>query len=382
MATDTDNTDGPLPGNSAEMARPSASRLTPETIAPALAEWLSSKAGSPATITKVSPPDGNGMSSETVIVDAEWDGEEHPLVVRVAPSPESDPVFPAYDLDNQFRLMDYVAKTTDVPVPPLYWSEPSDEVIGAPFIVMGRVDGLVPPDVLPYTFGSWLSEGTEEDRRQLQQRTVQVLADIHGAPLPADLLEAPYDGETALAAHIRRAGEFYAWTTRDRPGSPLIERALIWMRDNMPATEDAVFSWGDARIGNIIYRDFTPVAVLDWEMATRAPRELDVAWGIALHRFFQDIADMAGVAGMPEFWDRYEIEAAYAEASGAPLRDMDFYITYATLYYSMILFRVQCRAVEFGQAEEPDNPDDKILNQAALRAMLDGTYWDGIGGNK
>lgn len=382
MATDTDNTDGPLPGNSAEMARPSASRLAPETITPALAEWLSAKAGSPATITKVSPPDGNGMSSETVIVDAEWGGQQHPLVVRVAPSPESDPVFPEYDLDNQFRLMDYVAKTTDVPVPPLYWSEPSDEVIGAPFIVMGRVDGLVPPDVLPYTFGSWMSEGSEEDRRKLQQETVQVLVDIHAAPLPTDLLEAPYDGETALAAHIRRANEFYAWTTRDRPGSPLIERALIWVRDNMPATHDSVFSWGDARIGNVIYRDFSPVAVLDWEMATRAPRELDVAWGIALHRFFQDIAGMAQMEGMPEFWDRYDVEAAYAKASGVPLHDMDFYITYATLYYSMVLFRVQCRAVEFGQAEEPANPDDKILNQATLRAMLDGTYWDGVGGNQ
>ena len=56
------------------------------------------------------------MSSETVIVDAEWDGQEHPSSC-VAPSPESDPVFPEYDLDNQFRLMDYVAKTTDVPVP-------------------------------------------------------------------------------------------------------------------------------------------------------------------------------------------------------------------------------------------------------------------------
>lgn len=61
---------------------------------------------------------------------------------------------------------------------------------------------------------------------------------------------------------------------------------------------------------------------------------------------------------------------------------MDFYLTYATLYYAMILFRIQTRAIDFGQADEPANPDDKILNQATLAAMIAGTYWDGVGENR
>ncbi|GAB08832.1 hypothetical protein GOARA_021_00690 [Gordonia araii NBRC 100433] len=374
--------DDAVPENSAELARPSASRLHPEEIAPALTAWFTSKAGAPVTLTEIHPPDGNGMSSETIIVDAEWDGQPHHLVVRVAPSPDSDPIFPSYDLDNQFRLMDYVGKTTSVPVPPLYWSEPSEAVIGAPFIVMGRVDGEIPPDVLPYTFGSWLTEATDDDRATLQRTTIEALAAIHAAPIPADLLSAPRPGETPMAAHLRELDDLYAWITRGRAGSPLLERALAWCRDNLPTTGDEVLCWGDARIGNVIYRDFGPVAVLDWEMAVRAPRELDVAWGIALHRFFQDIAEMAGMPGLPAFWRRSDVEQAYAEISGATLEDMDFFITYATLCYSIVLFRVQCRAVDFGQAEEPANPDDKILNQATLAAMMDGTYWGGVGANR
>ena len=39
-----------------------------------------------------------------------------------------------------------------------------------------------------------------------------------------------------------------------------------------------MLSWGDSRIGNVLYEDFRPVAVLDWEMATVGPRALDVSW--------------------------------------------------------------------------------------------------------
>lgn len=382
MPEHPDLPDGAVPENSAELAKPSASRLDVKAIAPALAAWLTDKAGSPVTVTGIHLPDGNGMSSETVIVDAQWGGAPHPLVARVAPDPNNDPLFASYDLDNQFRLMAYVGQRTTAPVPPLYWSEPGTDIIGAPFIVMGRVDGDIPPDVLPYTFGSWLTEADEQDRRRLQHQTVHTLAAIHAAPIPVDLLPAPRAGESPLAAHVRRLTEFYRWTTRDCPGSPLLERALAWVHENLPATQDEVLCWGDARIGNVIYQDFVPAAVLDWEMATRAPRELDVAWGIALHRFFQDIAQLAGVAGLPAFWRRADVERDYEQAAGARLHDMDFYLTYATLYYAMILFRIQTRAIDFGQADEPANPDDKILNQATLAAMIAGTYWDGVGENQ
>lgn len=191
MPEHPDLPDGAVPENSAELAKPSASRLDVKAIAPALAAWLTDKAGSPVTVTGIHLPDGNGMSSETVIVDAQWGGAPHPLVARVAPDPNNDPLFASYDLDNQFRLMAYVGQRTTAPVPPLYWSEPGTDIIGAPFIVMGRVDGDIPPDVLPYTFGSWLTEADEQDRRRLQHQTVHTLAAIHAAPIPVDLLPAP-----------------------------------------------------------------------------------------------------------------------------------------------------------------------------------------------
>lgn len=76
-----------------------------------------------------------------------------------------------------------------------------------------------------------------------------------------------------------------------------MEHALAWLEDNFPddvAATPPVLAWGDARIGNVLYRDFRPVAVLDWEMAAVGPRELDVAWMIFAHMVFQELAGLAG----------------------------------------------------------------------------------------
>ncbi len=59
--------------------------------------------------------------------------------------------------------------------------------------------------------------------------------------------------------------------------------------------------WGDSRVGNVLYSDFRPVAVLDWEMAVLGPREMDVAWIIFAHMVFQELAGLAGLPGLPDF---------------------------------------------------------------------------------
>ena len=76
-------------------------------------------------------------------------------------------------------------------------------------------------------------------------------------------------------------------------------------------------SWGDARIGNMMYRDFEPVAVLDWEMAGLGPRELDLGWMIFLHRFFQDLAEQMACRACPEFMRATTSSPRYAAAERA-----------------------------------------------------------------
>ena len=66
--------------------------------------------GSTVTVADVTLPAANGMSSETILFDATWDGEHHPLVARVAPTESTMPVFPTYDLESQFHTMAQVRR--------------------------------------------------------------------------------------------------------------------------------------------------------------------------------------------------------------------------------------------------------------------------------
>lgn len=159
------------------------------------------------------------------------------------------------------------------------------------------------------------------------------------------------------------------------PPSPLIESAFDRLAELWPADEgEPVLNWGDARIGNIIYDGFEPAAVLDWEMAALAPREVDLGWTVYLHRFFQDLTESFGQAGLPGFLRRADIERRYAQLTGHTPRDMDFHTLYAALRHAIVMLRVAYRQVYFKEVAVPDDPDTLILHHASLRAMVQGSY--------
>jgi aminoglycoside phosphotransferase (APT) family kinase protein len=386
---DSDRDDGPDEEISSAAARPEESRRDPDATREQLQAWLVSTlpAGSEPVVDSLKVPESNGMSSETVLFDATWttEGERstHHLVARIAPDASSVPVFQTYDLDLQFAVMAKVRELSEVPVPEVHWLEEDPEALGAPFFVMSRAEGLVPPDVLPYNFGdSWVFDATPEQQRRLEESTVDALAALHAIEDPEvhfAFLASDAEGDTALRRHVADLHGYYEWVVSDGNRSPLIERTFEWMDEHWPTDDTAVvLSWGDARIGNAMYQDFEPAAVLDWEMAALAPREVDLAWMIFIHRFFEDIATVMELPGMPEFLHRDRIVALYAERSGYTPRDMDFYTVYAALRHAVVMSQVQRRAIAFGQAEMPEDIDDLIMHRQTLAEMLDGVYWDRV----
>ena len=88
-----------------------------------------------------------------------------------------------------------------------------------------------------------------------------------------DFLEFRTQGETALKRHFTNQKEYYRWVTQDNRQHPVIEQAFDWLESHWPEESETVVSWGDARIGNIMFdnKALEPVAVLDWEMAGLAP---------------------------------------------------------------------------------------------------------------
>jgi len=341
--------------------------------------------GAAPHVSELEVPPSNGMSSETLLFDATWHEDGAPrttsFVARVAPDPAAVPVFSVYDMDRQFRVMQQVAACTSVPIPPLYWSEPDGSFLGEPFFVMGRVHGQVPPDVPPYVWGGWVKDATPAQQKRLQDSSVAILAHLHAIEQPEhkfSFLQSSDRTRSPLRHHVDAQWAFYQWTINGIR-VPVIERCFEWLEQHWPKDEgETVFSWGDARIGNIMYRDFEPVAVFDWEMAALGTRGMDLGWMIYIHRFFDDMAIQFGMSGMPHLLRREDVAATYASLTGHAEPDLDFYTMYSALRHGIIMNRIQRRAIRFGEATMPDNPDDLVMHRTTLEEMIAGTYWPRI----
>ncbi len=348
-----------------------------------LSKWLSTVApgGAPA-VTVESGVDANGMSSETIILSVLWNetdpAEPERYVARVAPTAADVPVFDEYRLDHQFDVMRLVAEHTDVPVPQVRWLEPTGSVLGTPFFLMNHVDGVVPPDVMPYTFGgNWFYDAPAERQRELQDNSVAVLADIHSIDDPQTVFAFLTEGSAepnALRRNLDWLKAWYAFAIPDIGASPLVERALAWLDRHWPtdvAATNPVLIWGDARIGNVLYSDFTPVAVLDWEMATLGPREMDVGWMIFAHLVFQELAGLAGLDGMPDFMQESDVRATYRRLTGVELGDLRWFYVYSAVIWACVFMRTGARRVRFGEIERPDNVETLFYHGSLLARLIE-----------
>lgn len=346
-------------------------RREPGALAAGLAAWAGARRGRATTVEDVRAP-GSGMSNDTVLF--RLDGEA--LVARLAPAPDAPyPTFPTYDFERQRRVIELVRERTAVPVPEVVHVEASAEWLGVPFMVARAVEGEVPSDNPPYLLDrdGWFLRGTPADRRRLEVTTVEVLARLHevgddGEATAFLHLDAP--GATALARQLAAQRAYYEWA-RDGHAVPVLERAFAVLDATLPATDRCVLNWGDSRPGNIVYRDFEPVAVLDWEMATVGPPEVDLAWATFFHRFFASFAEALGLPPVPEMFDRAATVALYERLSGRALDDLGWYEAFAGLRFGIILARMSLRSSAFGLRPHPADPDDLMLFAPLLRRLLD-----------
>ncbi len=350
-----------------------------------LTAWMTKTLG-PAAEPRISDlrnPAGSGMSSETLLFDMTWkeNGVERSgaFAGRMPPASDAYPVFPKYDLELQANVMRLVGKHSAVKVPKVVWSESSPEPLGMPFFIMERVEGMSVADNPPYLFSGWLREARPEDQAKIQQQLIATVAELHAIKTSdADIafLHSEFPGETPMRRLLAQNKAYYDWAREDLR-VPLIEQLMAWLEDNWPENEgkgDHVISWGDARPGNMLWKNFEVQAVLDWEMATFGPRELDVAWIIYLHKYFQAIAVANGfpTAPMPDFLRRDDVVSAYEKLTGYKVRDINWYLAFSLLRLTIPEIRFAKRAIHFGERVADSDPHNYLRNRPLIQGILQG----------
>ena len=121
-------------------------RRDADQIGRALQPWLARQLpGRSLDALTVTAPSGHGFSNDTVMVDATVDGAAVPLVVQAAPTGPG--LFPEYPIARMAAVQRDLRNHSDAPVANVRWFEADSSVLGAPFYVMDRIDGLVPDEV-------------------------------------------------------------------------------------------------------------------------------------------------------------------------------------------------------------------------------------------
>ena len=262
-----------------------------------------------------------------------------------------------------------------MPAPEIVHLERSDGWLGVPFLVVRAVEGVVASDNPPYLIdpNGWFLQGSPSQWRRMEASTIDVLVRLHRIVDDSEetaFLHADAPGDTALARQLDAHRGYYDWA-RDGHTVPILERAMEVLAATLPSNDRRVLNWGDARPGNIIYRDFEPVAVLDWEMAGVGPPEVDLAWTTFFQRFFAGMAEQYGLPPVPEMFGRTEAAAIYERLSGDVLDDLAWYEALAGLRFGIILLRMRLRGVAFGLQELPADPNDMIMFVPLLERLLE-----------
>ena len=198
--------------------------------------------------------------------------------------PAGGGIFPNYDLALQAAVQTALGATS-IPVARPIKVETDETWVGSPFFVMERAPGWVLADSPSYVAAGKLVDAAPETQARMQRDFVNVLADLHAVDWDGlGLGSLTPEAERGLTHDLARAETYVEWST-DGDVPAVIREALVWLRANKPDPEPPLsLIWGDPRLGNIVYDDdFAQVALLDWEMASIGPAELDLAWFVGLH---------------------------------------------------------------------------------------------------
>lgn len=296
-----------------------------------LAEYLKEQIPSPqAEATLTARKIGTGHSNETFLITR---GTEEFVLRR----PPRGPLLPtAHDVGREFKVISGLSKSElPVPRPILFCND--ENVIGAPFYLMDKVDGVVIYDKLPETFDNPVG------RREIAEELVRTLVKLHAVDYSAVGLADLGKPEGYLERQLKRwTGQLDKSRTREIRELDLVSE---WLKENLPVSPPATVVHGDFRIDNVMYAVTKParvLAVIDWEMATIGDPLADLGYLISYWRepgdppspFQGQLGSVVEQVGFPT---RQEVIALYESWTGRKTNRLDFYVVLAIWKLAILL---------------------------------------------
>jgi aminoglycoside phosphotransferase (APT) family kinase protein len=288
-------------------------------------------------------PIGDGHSNVTYAVRR----GDATFVLRRPPRPPIPPS--ANDMLREARVL--AALSGRARVPRVLAVCDDDAVLGAPFLVMELVDGLVAAGSVPAPLDA------PAERRAMALELVDALAEVHAIDWRAAGLEGFGRPDGYLERQLRRLGGL--WEAGRTRAIPAIEQVADWLGRNLPRSPPATVVHGDYRLGNVMFARSAPariVAILDWEMSTIGDPLADLGYLCALYAEPGDPPggplDFSAVTRQDGFPSRAELITRYEERSGLAMTDIRWYQTLA-LWKVAVYMQGNYRRASLGMSDDP-----------------------------
>lgn len=277
-------------------------------------------------------------------------GEKWKVVLR---RPPMGPVAPkAHDMEREFRVLQSLHPV--FPLAPKPYLYESGELIGRPFFLMERREGLIFNQTFPEEVEKSIQLG-----REISETMVDRLVELHSIDYR----------KTALKDMVKPEGfmerQVYGWIKRyDRARTDDVvsgERLKKWLLDHIPDSEEASIIHYDYKLNNALFSKEEPsrmVGLFDWEMTTVGDPLADL--GAAMSYWIQkdDPELLQTGLGKPPvtveegFYTREEFIQRYSEKSGRDSSEIHYYLTFAYFKLAGIVQQIYYRYKQ-GQTDDP-----------------------------
>jgi len=299
-----------------------------------------------------------GHSNLTYLIE---DTQGRRAVIRRPPEGELLPK--AHDMAREWALISALGPTP-VPVPAALGFCADVVVTGAPFYVMGHIDGH--PLYTSDDTRKWVKDA---NRQRLAFSFIDVLADLHAIDPDAVGLGDLGKRDSYIARQLKTW--YRSWTASIEPAQyddPRAHTLQQFFLDNLPQQGPIRVVHGDYGLHNcLVGADGMIAAVVDWEISTLGDPLADLAY--ALNQW-PDPTDVlpprpeAATAG-PGFPSRTQLAQRYAARTGCDLSRLDYYVGFNRWKSAAIVHGVYARYMEGKKSAEGVDLDE-------LRERIDG----------
>lgn len=248
-----------------------------------------------------------------------------------------------HDMHREFNVLQKIRPVFGK-VPQVFHYCADENVIGAPFYLMERVQGVI---LRPNAHGSFPAISPTEFQTA-SNALIDTLVELHGAD---------YDA-AGLGDFGRPAGyterQVKGWTKRYAAAKTdavqEIESVIKWLNERIPAHSGATIIHNDFKYDNVVFQpgDWSKIiAVLDWEMATLGDPLMDLGTTLAYWVTAEDPASeqkMTSILSyLPGNPNRTELLALYAQKSGREIGDFMFYYVFGLFKIAVIVQQIYFR---------------------------------------